>query len=157
MERIYWCFLKRSSCSTSLYHSAPCYGWYDHQPANRNISSISSMNHSPLYVYVYPSKLPLQWLVSWSSKASRLFQSGFSLSWTMLSIVYKLEQGFAWRSRGGCRLGRVNYVATGTKYCFIYTCTQSKKTKNGKNTTHEAILGGIYWKLWMTMQLPVFL
>lgn len=75
--------------------------------------------------------------------------------WTMLCIVYKLK--YAWLGGRGGRLGRVNYVATGTKYCFICTCMQSKKTRNGKNTTQEAVLGGIYWKLWMTMQLPVFI
>lgn len=37
-----------------------------------------SMNHLSLRVYVYLSKLALEWLVSWCSKASRLFQSALS-------------------------------------------------------------------------------
>lgn len=31
-----------------------------------------------------------------------------------------------------------------------------KENQEGKNTSREAVLGGIYWKWWMTMQLPVF-
>lgn len=32
-------------------------------------------------------------------------------------------------------------MATGTKYCFICTCMQSKKPRNGTNTTREAVFG----------------
>lgn len=60
-----------------------------------------------------------------------------------INLNKALLEGVRWLGGGGCRLGRVNCVATGTKYCFICTCMQSKKTKNGKNTTQEAILGGI--------------
>lgn len=39
---------------------------------------------------------------------------------------------------------------------FEHVCNQ-KKPGMGKKMAREAVLGGIYWKLWMTMQLPVFI
>lgn len=40
-------------------------------------------------------------------------------------------------------------------HLFMFTIKENQDW--GKNTTQEAVLGGIYWKLWMTMQLPVFI
>lgn len=106
--------------------------WYFHYPANTNLSSISSFQHESFV----SQSLCLSVQVSLGMTRFMMFKGFQTLSerlvfWTMLCIVYKLKDGLAW-GREGAGWARVNYVATGTKYCFICTCMQSKKTRNGK-------------------------
>lgn len=73
----------------------------------------------------------------------------------MLFIVCKLEDGFAWR-RGAGWAESTTWPQEPNIASFEHVCNQ-KKPGMGEKITQEAVLGGIDWKLWMTMQLPVFI
>lgn len=88
------------------------------------------------FMFSHPSLTNFTMFKGLQTLSERLF------FWTMLFIVCKLKDGFAW-GRGG-RLGQVNYVATGTKYCFIWTCMQSKETRNGEKNDPRGCSG---WNL----------
>lgn len=130
--------------------------WYFHYPANTNLSSISSFQHESFV----SQSLCLSVQVSLGMTRFMMFKGFQTLSerlvfWTMLCIVYKLKDGLAWGREGAGWAESTTWPQEPNIASFVHVCNQ-RKPEMEKNTTQETGLGGIYWKLWMTMQLPVF-